>query len=456
MNLPNYFLADLPAEAALSGAMISDACQALKRNRELYLRDRSTHSLIRTLSDLAGQWLRPEFPFRQAALAADPETTGFSSATLARGLDAFFKLLSGENIEDLLTQEFGHHRRLDELCATRLEQKLNRAALARGPELLVHIGAGNIPSPIILSMVFGLLVRSAQFIKCASGAAFLPRLFAHSLYEAEPKLGACLELAEWPGGREDLESALFTESDCVTVTGAEETLVTLRRKLPVHVRFVGYGHRVSFGYITREALSGFSLPRLVAAAAVDVVAWNQLGCLSPHLFYVERGGRVTNEEFAQMLADQLEQHEASEPRGVIPDHAAATIASRRAFYEVRAAHSPETRQWTSPQSTAWTVVYEAEPQFQMSCLNRFVYVKPVADMTQALQAADPVRGRVSTVGLAATEDRAQELVLALARWGVTRVCPLGQMQNPPLSWRHDGRPALGDLVTWTDWEQGNE
>ena len=40
----------------------------------------------------------------------------------------------------------------------------------------------------------------------------------------------------------------------------------------------------------------------------------------------------------------------------------------------------------------------------------------------------------------------------LAHWGVARVCPLGQMQNPPLAWRHDGRPALEDLVTWTDWE----
>ena len=40
-----------------------------------------------------------------------------------------------------------------------------------------------------------------------------------------------------------------------------------------------------------------------------------------------------------------------------------------------------------------------------------------------------------------------------ARWGATRICAIGQMQNPPLTWRHDGRPSLGDLVTWTDWEQ---
>jgi hypothetical protein len=73
-------------------------------------------------------------------------------------------------------------------------------------------------------------------------------------------------------------------------------------------------------------------------------------------------------------------------------------------------------------------------------------------LTQALQSADSVRGRVSTVGLAAPEDQDQDLATELARWGVARVCPLGQMQKPPLTWRHDGRPALGDLVAWTDWE----
>ena len=86
--------------------------------------------------------------------------------------------------------------------------------------------------------------------------------------------------------------------------------------------------------------------------------------------------------------------------------AAATIASRRAFYEVRAAHSPDTRCWRSKNSTAWTVVYEADPRFQLSCLNRFIYVKGVADLTEALQSADAVRGKVSTVGLAAPEEQA--------------------------------------------------
>jgi len=137
----------------------------------------------------------------------------------------------------------------------------------------------------------------------------------------------------------------------------------------------------------------------------------------------------------------------------LPVETAAVIASRRSVYELRAANSPDTRLWCSKDSTAWTVVYEADPRFQISCLNRFIYVKEVKDLTEALQGADQVKGKVSSVGLAAPEHKAQALAVELARWGVSRICPLGEMQNPPLAWRHDGRPALGDLVTWSDWEQ---
>jgi hypothetical protein len=247
---------------------------------------------------------------------------------------------------------------------------------------------------------------------------------------------------------------LFAEANCVTATGSDETLGEIHKRLPIKTHFLGYGHRVSFGFVAAEVLYGSRAKKIVAAAADDVVAWNQLGCLSPHVIYVEAGGEVSPENFAELLADELERREQTEPRGELAAEHAAAIASRRGIYEVRAAHSPETtRHWCSKNSTAWTVVFEADIRFQMSCLNRFIYVKAVSDLTAALQGADEIRGKVSTVGVAAPEEKANEIATQLACWGATRVCPLGQMQNPPLTWRHDGRPALGDLVIWKDWEQ---
>jgi hypothetical protein len=450
MNLPDYFLADLPAEAILSPAMIREACQTLKHNRERYLAGRSTQSLVSVLSAVASSWLEPEYRFRKLALEQGPAATGFSSTTLANGLDAFFKQLTPAAFTALLEQDLGDSAALDKMVLN--QGSPARAALASGPEFLVHITAGNLPSPALMSIILGVLVRSAQFVKCASGTSLLPRLFAHSLYDAEPKLGACIELAEWRGGAKEHESALFDEADCVTATGSDETLANIRRHIPPKARFLGYGHRVSLAYVAKDAITAWNAKSIAERAARDVVAWNQLGCLSPHVIYLQEGGALTAEKFAELLADALAESEANEPRGELGKETAAAIASRRSFYEIRAAHAPDTRQWCSRGSTAWTVIYEADPRFQLSCLNRFIYVKPARDLTDVLQNADAFRGKVSSVGLAVPEKEAQEVATQLARWGASRICSLGQMQNPPLTWRHDGRPSLGDLIRWTDWE----
>ena len=452
MNLPNYFLADLPPEAILSPTMLTEACHTLKRNRQTYLVHRSTQTLAVLLAKIASDWLKPDYAFRKLALEQGPAVTGFSAATLASGMDSFFRQVTVENLESLLEQELGHAQRLERMTSSPPEERTGRASLATAPEFLAHITAGNVPNPALQSILLGVLLRSAQFVKCASGASLLPRLFAHSLYEADSKLGACLEIAEWRGGHAELEKALFEAADCVSATGSDETIAALRKAIPGHTRFVPYAHRLSFAYITSGVLGRLNASRAAARAAADVTAWNQLGCLSPHVIYVESGGEISPEQFADLLAQELALREQSEPRGNLPVAIAAAITSRRSLYELRAAHSPDTRLWCSKDSTAWTVVFENEPQFQTSCLHRFVYIKSVADLTQALQSADTVRGKVSTVGLAASEEREQKLATDLARWGATRICPLGQMQNPPLAWRHDGRPALAELVRWTDWE----
>ena len=91
-NLPNYFLADLPQEAELSPMLITEACQTLKRNRQLYLEGRTTESILRVLDRLGRDWQSADFPFRQHVLQNGPGQTGFSAEVLADGLDNFFRL----------------------------------------------------------------------------------------------------------------------------------------------------------------------------------------------------------------------------------------------------------------------------------------------------------------------------------------------------------------------------
>ena len=451
-KLPDYFLADLPEKAVLTPAVIAEACEALRQNRRRYLLERSTESLLRTLALVAEKWLDDNYPIRRMALERGARQSGFPPPSIRKGLDGLFQEMTQENLNHLLLQDLGHVRRLDHPSSAEFEGRAGRKSFAVGPELIAHITGGAIPNPAILSIALGLLARSAQFVKCARHASFLPRLFAHSIYETDAKLGACLEIAEWKGGNQALETPLLQEADCVTAMGSDETIQALESRLPRRTRFLPYGHRLSFAYATKAGLENSSLKTLAERIVDDVTLWNQSGCLSPHVVYAEKGAASRPDQLAQAIAEELERREQSEPRGQVSNSTAAVIANRRRLYEIRAANSRETLLWSSRKSTAWAVVFDHDPRFQKSCQNRFLYVKAVDGLADVLNGAAEVCGQVSCVGLCASPRESPSLVKQLARWGVTRVCPPGKMQRPSIAWRHDGRLSLGDLITWTDWE----
>jgi len=88
-------------------------------------------------------------------------------------------------------------------------------------------------------------------------------------------------------------------------------------------------------------------------------------------------------------------------------------------------------------------------------MNRFIYIKAVASLTHALQGAELVREKVSTVGLSSTAAQSRELAQQLARWARGAFVRWARCRIRPTGWRHDGRPPLGDLVTWTDWRDND-
>ncbi len=443
----DYFLADKP-NAELSGRLVTDACQTLRHNRDGYLTQIGNEPLIAKLVEVAELWRSPDYELRKFALASSQEETGFPSKVLAEGLDACFAGWTQEQFFMLLAQEFGDPTRLQSFAG----QPNRTCSMVHGPGLTAHISPGNLPVPTFQSIAFGLLLRSAQFVKCASGRSLLPRLFGHSLHNVEPGLAASLEIAEWKGGHETLESALFTEADCIVASGDNKTLKSIRQRLPLTKRLIYYGHRVSLGYVEKGACEVMGTQGILSRAADDIIAWNQHGCLSPQVIYIEQFGSLKPERFAEMLAAELEARNETVPRGPISTRESAAISTARRFYKIRSANSTDALLWESTESTDWTVVYEDEKTFQNSPLNRFIYIKPIEHLEEALHVLEPVRESVSTVGIAASEARMRDIANQLAIWGVPRICPLGQMQKPPLAWRHDGRPPLGELVRWSDHE----
>ena len=173
----DYFLADKQG-ADLSDTLIAEACQTLRTNREEYLVQIGNETIISKLVEAASLWLSPDYELRKLALAAAPETTGFPCEVLAAGLDACFSEWTQENFFGLLGQEFGDATRLQSFGSL----SSHSLAMVHGPQLIAHVAPGNLPVPVFQSIAFGLLLRSAQFVKCASGKSLLPRLFGHTLH----------------------------------------------------------------------------------------------------------------------------------------------------------------------------------------------------------------------------------------------------------------------------------
>jgi hypothetical protein len=88
------------------------------------------------------------------------------------------------------------------------------------------------------------------------------------------------------------------------------------------------------------------------------------------------------------------------------------------------------------------VLYEETGTFRPTEVQRAIRVHPLPALA-LLPARLPV-AEIECVGLAGGDPRA--LVPALSERGVSRLCPPGRMQEPPLAWPRGQQAPLGTLL----------
>ena len=124
------------------------------------------------------------------------------------------------------------------------------------------------------------------------------------------------------------------------------------------------------------------------------------------------------------------------------------INTLRSDYEFRAANEENVQMWKSAHGTDWTVIFDTDPRFTPSPLNRVIFVKPLPqNMAYTLS---NVRKHLSTIAIwPATPENARRA----AGYGATRICRIGRMQDPQFTWHQDGGQNLAPLVRWIDFER---
>ncbi len=417
---------------SLTIEQIREAVRRTQEARERMRQGRSTDAVIAALAQAAENWLDAKSPWRKRAVEQAPAATGFSEAMVSEAVDLTFGVITCESLGELLDQK-PHGSRARKGAPTKEAAPTKKEETpATGPGLIAHFLAGNVPMPGIASICRGLLLRSANLVKVSSRDPVFPALFVESLREVDAELAECVAVLDWRRGEVALTRAALESADAVIAYGDDETISALRGLVPPEVKFSGYGHGISFAMVMREAMTEENLPQLAQAAAFDVSVYDQQGCMSPHVFYVKEGGRLGPRKFAAALAGAMAAYQARVPRGKLSVEEAAQIAKLRGAYEFRAASDKSVGIWASEAGNDWLVIYEDEPMFTPSCLNRVVFVKPIQRLESVLPLVRRFASNLSTVGVATMNIRAVGFAAELAQLGVKRVCPIGQMQRPPL------------------------
>jgi hypothetical protein len=423
---------------------IDAVCRALLDARQRLL-DMPVARVIRAVDHVARRLRDPAEPERRRVLLGLTAITGYSSAMAELVLDRMTDDWLDPALARLVRAELGGPEAVEGFIR-RLGGSRTRAV---APALGLHVFAGTVPGVSVTSIVRALLVRSAVLGKCGAGEPVLAPAFARLLAETDPDVGACVAVTYWQGGDEEIEATVLQYARLIVHYGGAEAIASLRGRAGPGVRFVEHGPRISFALVGPHA---FSLDggRPVAHDLADAVAcFDQQGCVSPQIAYVI-GDADRARRFASMTADALARLNRDLPRGRIEPAEATAVRELRTRAEFG---SPRDFELWDGDGMSHTVVFAADPVFEGTCLNRTLLVKCVPDIDDVVRHAAPFGRVLQTVGVAGFSRSALAAIASsLAAIGVTRIAPVAAMPWPPVTWHHDGRGPLNELVRWVDLE----
>ena len=278
-----------------------------------------------------------------------------------------------------------------------------------------------------------------------------------------PPLADCLAVVWWSGAGgatgpgAEAAAALYAQADTVLAYGGNASLDALRRRLPVTTRFLPHGHKLGFGLVGAQALDALKAPAVARLAAWDVMRYDQQGCYSPHVFYVERGAPVSPRAFADYLAAELANLQRRFARRPLDLEEGTAVARWQQSVEWRAPAAEGEDLLIGPADACWSVAYSDSLQpLAPTALYRTIAVVGVDTLDAVVPVVAAQRAFLQTAGIAAAPETLYRLAGLLGAAGVTRISAIGAMSMPEAGWHHDGRFNLLDLVRMTEIEQSAE
>jgi hypothetical protein len=445
------------------------------------------------------RFAHPSDPLRQQALSALPSYTGYSAAMIRFTLGAldlmsldqlpaaFESLPNAQAIRGWQSMRPlpGYLRFYPKSAARRLLARLPGLAdqplfgLTALPETVIGFGAGNVPGTSLLIAFLALATALAKgplprvIVKNSRNEPIFSPLVLSAMEAVDPQLVATTAVLVWDYEDTGLQDLLLSQADLVIAAASDETIGQIlaqsksaNRQRPHPPRFHAHGHKVSFSAISQEVLQrGLADPAserplldvIALLAALDSAFWDQHGCLSARIHFVEEGGPecFSALEYAERLGAQLRLLAEYLPRGAWPRQA---LHDR--FDRYKQLETGRQVQVLSQYEDEFVVAIDQRPlsftglQTALNdCQGRVILVRPVANLMEIpehyLRLLPASNLQSLSVALGQPGEGLQEhhlrFAAACGRRGVTALRTVGRGAFPQLSHSWDGLIPL-DLI----------
>lgn len=346
---------------------------------------------------------------------------------------------------------------------------------------ILGYGAGNVPGTALL---IALLAQSttlighlppAVLVKNSRREPIFTPLVLSSIEQVDPDLVAGIGILIWDYEDLKLQEELLKKSDVVIVAAGDETIskiknqitrINEKNQLRAKIRFHEHGHKVSFSSVEREILQKGLIDPAIKTPLIDVVTllagldsiyWDQFGCLSSRIHFVEIGDEnyYSAEDYGKKLVEQLRKLSYILPRGSAP-----LSMLRDNFDRYKLLERINQVKVLSDYQDEFLVVLDrryldrqAFSSSVNSCMGRVIIIRSVKDLIDIplkYLKILPVKNLQSmSVAFSSTYNinnlKYMGFLKSSARCGITAIRSLGRGAFPQLSYSWDGLIPL-DLV----------
>ncbi len=319
-----------------------------------------------------------------------------------------------------------------------------RAAAEKGSASYETGASSEVGASYEAGVSFGVDSPPVVLVRNSRQAPILAPWVLSAIETIDPELVSTIAMLIWDYEDREIQQELLGHADLVIAAAGDPTIASIKdqlNSLGARPRFHAHGHKVSFDLIGREALEG-DLSATAHLSALDSILWDQYGCLSARIHFVETGGSKSFAEYGQALTEQMRQLSERLKRGVAP-----LRFLHRAYETYKLLEPGEKVRVYSDYADDFLVVCdnrEWNPYLLREtvnrCTGRVIVVRPVSRLEQVpLQYLSRIPSEnLQTLGVACGPDRVRELAQRAAACGVTAIRRLGRAAFPRLAYSWDG------------------